>query len=374
MLEAAGLLIWAVVGLPALIRFVRHPGALSEPASLAWLVLYGGWALAFRTATLPGAWPALGARRACLAFQAAAALAMAYWQRGLSEGSLLVVVAGELPFLLAPAAAVWWMLGQSVALSAILWLRLPSSYAAAVSAGYLAFQAFALGMSRATASEAEARSELARVPAELTAAQDRLQKASRDEERLRISRELHDTLGHHLTALSLNLEVAGHLLPPEAPAAEHVRRAHAVAHLLLGDLRDVVGTLRDDTHVDLAAALRETAQGIDRPTIHLEWPDGLEVHEPDHAQVILRCVQEAITNAVRHAGAANLWIEVTSTDGGMEVRARDDGHGVSRLCPGNGLTGMRERLEQAGGRLDLETHPGRGFEVRAWLPPAGARR
>jgi signal transduction histidine kinase len=104
------------------------------------------------------------------------------------------------------------------------------------------------------------------------------------------------------------------------------------------------------------------------------WPDGLEVGEPEQARVVLRCVQEAITNAVRHAGAENLWIEVARADGGVEVRARDDGRGAGSLRQGAGLTGMRERLEQAGGRLDLDARPGGGFEVRAWLPTAGGSR
>jgi signal transduction histidine kinase len=86
------------------------------------------------------------------------------------------------------------------------------------------------------------------------------------------------------------------------------------------------------------------------------------------AQAIVRCVQETMTNAIRHAAARNLWIEVAREAGEVRVRARDDGRGAVGLRPGNGLLGMRERVEQVGGRLELESRPGHGFEVRARLP------
>jgi signal transduction histidine kinase len=83
---------------------------------------------------------------------------------------------------------------------------------------------------------------------------------------------------------------------------------------------------------------------------------------------VLRCVQEIITNAIRHAGANNLWIELSRTGNGIAIRARDDGRGTKELRPGHGLTGMRERLEQVGGRLEIETQTAKGFSVNAWLP------
>jgi signal transduction histidine kinase len=79
-------------------------------------------------------------------------------------------------------------------------------------------------------------------------------------------------------------------------------------------------------------------------------------------------VQEVVTNAVRHAQAANLWVTIEAGRTGVTVHARDDGRGVDRVRPGNGLTGMRERLEQAGGRLELSSRPGEGFELTAVLP------
>jgi signal transduction histidine kinase len=92
------------------------------------------------------------------------------------------------------------------------------------------------------------------------------------------------------------------------------------------------------------------------------------IYDPVRAETILRCVQEIITNAVRHSDAQNLWIESVKTTEGVEVRARDDGKGVKQPRPGNGLTGMRERIEQVGGNLEIESAPSAGFRIRATIP------
>ena len=88
----------------------------------------------------------------------------------------------------------------------------------------------------------------------------------------------------------------------------------------------------------------------------------------DQAQVVVRCVQEIITNTVKHAQAQNLWITLTATAEGIEISARDDGRGVSKVHMGNGLKGMTERLHQFGGRMACESARGRGFSVKAWVP------
>src|SRR4030095_15871945 len=106
-------------------------------------------------------------------------------------------------------------------------------------------------------SEAAARDELATVNRELLSTRALLAESSRVEERLRISRDLHDTLGHHLTALSLQLDVASRLT--EGKAADHVRQAHAIAKLLLSDVRNVVSELRGSARVDITQAIRSLA-------------------------------------------------------------------------------------------------------------------
>jgi len=83
---------------------------------------------------------------------------------------------------------------------------------------------------------------------------------------------------------------------------------------------------------------------------------------------MLRCAQEMITNSVRHARAENLWIGLEHDQDKVTLNARDDGQGVKKVEPGNGLNGMAERLRQLGGDLDIESKPGAGFRLQAWVP------
>jgi signal transduction histidine kinase len=211
-----------------------------------------------------------------------------------------------------------------------------------------------------------ARDELRKVNSELKATQALLAENTRIAERVRISRELHDLVGHHLTALTLNLQVATHLV--EGKALEHVEQAHSLSRLLLADVREVVSELRRDDKVDIAEALQTLVQGVPEPRIHLDLQSGLALTEPSRAQVLLRCAQEMISKTVRHAAARNLWIKLVMDEKGVSLTARDDGRGVDQLEAGNGLNGMSERLKQIGGKLDVDSSPGNGFSLHAWVP------
>ena len=150
-----------------------------------------------------------------------------------------------------------------------------------------------------------------------------------------------------------------------------IQRAQSVTKLLLSDLRDVVSALRGEDPIGLAHALRTLVAGVPAPQIHLVMADNLAIDDPMQAHTVLRCVQEIITNVIRHAAARNLWIELARTDGGIAIRAKDDGRGAKEVRPGHGLTGMRERLEQVGGTLQIETQPAKGFRLDAWMPVCG---
>jgi signal transduction histidine kinase len=144
-----------------------------------------------------------------------------------------------------------------------------------------------------------------------------------------------------------------------------------VTKLLLSDVRNVVSALRGEDPIGLAQALRTLVASVPAPRIQLLIAEDLAINDPTRAHIVLRCVQEIITNAIRHAAAGNLWIELARTDGGVVIRARDDGRGSQGVRPGHGLTGMRERLEQVGGTLQIETQPARGFRIDAWMPLSG---
>ena len=351
LLRLVGILTWAVVGGPSV--------GVSLPWTAAWLLF--GAAFWWTTRARDGAHDVAG-----LVIQTlAAALLVALGSTAL-DAVCFVIVAGQLPSMVPAKVGLPWIGAQTAILAVCFADRFSPSQALVATGVYAGFQVFAHEAAAIAEREARGRRELARLNAELRATQGLLAEATRVAERLRIAGELHDALGHHLTALSLNLEVAGHLA--EGQAAEHVARAHALTRLLLADVRAVVGTLREDGKIDLAGSLQSLVEGIPTPRVELSIPEGLDVQEPALAHTVFRCVQEAVSNAVRHSGARNLRIAVEWGPHGLEVTAEDDGRGAEGPSLGNGLRGMKERLERLGGTLQLDTAPGAGFRLRALLP------
>jgi signal transduction histidine kinase len=277
-----------------------------------------------------------------------------------------------LPWILPVGLAIGWLLGQNVLLVIVINTIPDIALSDAILTGglFLGMALFAFMTGIVALRQNAARDELRKVNSELRATQALLADNTRIAERVRIARELHDLVGHHLTALTLNLEVATHLV--EGKALDHVQQAHSLAKLLLADVREVVSEMRENDTVDLAAALRTLAGGTPEPEVHLDLPAGLRLDDPQRAQVLLRCTQEIITNCVRHADAENLWIRVVQDDNGITLSARDDGRGVGAVTTGNGLTGMDERLRHLGGALTIDTGPGVGFSLRAWMPREGS--
>jgi|SRR5690625_612080 len=204
--------------------------------------------------------------------------------------------------------------------------------------------------------------ELSVAHVELRSTSALLAESSQARERLRISRELHDVLGHQLTVLSVELEVASHRV--EGPGREHVLRARGLAKDLLADVRSVVGTQRDRSF-DLPAALTEVVREIPHPRVHLELAPGLTADD-EHAATVVRAVQEIATNTIRHAQADNLWIRLAPDDDELLLEAHDDGVGARVVTPGNGLRGLQERAEAVGGRVEVDGAS--GFRVRVALP------
>ncbi|MCP2635350.1 sensor histidine kinase [Microbacterium sp. HD4P20] len=219
-------------------------------------------------------------------------------------------------------------------------------------------------------SEAEAREDLAVAHAELRSTAALLEVSTREAERLRIARDLHDVAGHQLTALSLELEVASHLTD-RAAQDDRILRARAIANDLMATVRNAVTQMRA-TPSDLASALGELASGA--PGLDVSVKVEGETHlTPRQTAVIVWCVQESITNTLRHAHAQSLQIRVVVTMREARVDILDDGEGTTRVSPGHGLTGMRERVELAGGMLMVESAPRAGFTITALIPREAPR-
>ncbi|HEX3141949.1 MAG TPA: histidine kinase dimerization/phosphoacceptor domain-containing protein, partial [Rhizobacter sp.] len=247
LLRYAGLFTWAVVGIPLLLNSLYFgPEGDAEqllataPDILGSTIAYFVFGIAYWLVTRD-----LGARRprkfdiALLAVLTIAAIAFSKLT-GTGLGSiLLMLVSGVIPWLMPLGVGVTWLILQHVPLVPVFeGLGFTPVFAVLQAVMYVGYSSFTFITGLVAKQQAQAREEQRRLNAELRATRVLLAESSRLSERLRISRELHDLLGHHLTALSLNLEVAGHLT--EGKAQEHVRQSHTLAKLLLTDVREAV--------------------------------------------------------------------------------------------------------------------------------------
>jgi signal transduction histidine kinase len=230
----------------------------------------------------------------------------------------------------------------------------------------VAWIVFAFGIGYLVVRAEAGRQLLARRNAELMATELMLADSTRVGERLRISRELHDAMGHRLAALNIQLELASRLASESS--AEAVAEARALAKLLLSEVREAVGELREKREVNLKQAIGILTRGMARPQVHLALDDGMDSLDPSIAHALFRCVQETITNAIKHSGATNLWIELSHNSSRWRLCVRDDGCGAKDMQEGNGIRGIRERIEEMGGKLEIETQPGSGFHLCGTIP------
>jgi signal transduction histidine kinase len=373
LLRYAGLFTWAVVGLPLLLL-----SQLAEPAEEAAAAATLGWQawLAWGTFGFSYAWltRALSVRRASafdyllLVLLTGSAIAISYYSGSGLGSILLMVVACVLPWLLPLPVGIAVLALSELVVVPVYMRALGFSWFEALMQAilYVGFAGFVFVTSMVARQQAQARDEQRRLNAELRATRALLAESARVNERTRISRELHDLLGHHLTALSLNLEVASHLT--EGKAHEHVGQAHTLARLLLSDVREAVSQIRGNDAIDMSATLLPLADNVPGLRIDMVMPKPFLLDDPERAHVLLRCTQEIITNAVRHAQAQVLRLRYGWDGDAIRLQARDDGRGSENPDVGNGLAGMRERLASYGGELEVESAPGQGFTLRLHLP------
>jgi signal transduction histidine kinase len=371
LLRLTSLLVWAAMLWPVLNGAAHGQDGLTWAKAEIWIPLWLAFGAGVGVGTTSAALPR-AARAAAFAVQTAAALAMCGLQPEFYVGFLLVIIAWQLAVYLPVRVAAGWVLAQALGLFIVLSPICANVCGWVASGVYLAFQVFFLATVLLVRREWEARVEQARLNAELTAAQSLLVERTHAHERLRLSRELHDVMGHSLTALSLNLELALNTRD-EAEREKSLARAQLLTRELIGDVRDVVGALRTSERLDVAHALEVLAGSATELKVHLTTPLGLTLEDPERAHALLRCVQEAITNTRKHARAENLWIEVREEAGTLVVDVRDDGRGASAGGePGFGLAGMRERFARLGGEVRIAPPGGQGFALTARLPMAAA--
>lgn len=406
--------------LDRLLDRIAQPALVLRAAALSMCLLELGAAVAsllgFRTDAYDGAvaavWLRLGgasndAGLLIVCFSLVLLFAWAYWRlardgaadqpapqalgRILLIDLLAVCVTPGLPFLVTALAAVLlrartaflFALAQ-IALNLALYWLLPLGAAPATdipawfdSLGLLmamiALHGMAFGLGRMAAAEAEKRRWLQVMLAERLSAEQLQAEQLRYSERRDMARELHDVVGHHLTALNLQLQLGSALLQrqDEAGATEAVEKARSGAAQLLADVREAVSQQRGSRRIDLSQALQALADGIASTRIELDIAEAARDLSPRAAHALLRCVQEAVTNSVRHARAARVSIALAVVGDGessaIHLSIDDDGGGAERLARGNGLQGMAERMSELGGRMDV-TRASPGFRIELRCP------
>lgn len=202
-------------------------------------------------------------------------------------------------------------------------------------------------------------------------------------ERNRIAREIHDTLGHSLTLLAVQLETATQFEARGDPGLhEELREAQRVAKSCLSDVRHSVAALRpDDASVNsiqdgLRKLVAEFAMACRETAIELDLDEATQPLSPDVSMTLYRCAQEALTNIRKHARATKVLVSLTASDGPAgqaELNVLDNGQdfssGADEPVSGYGLLGMRERVAILGGTVRAGPGPDQGWRVEVVIPP-----
>ncbi len=228
---------------------------------------------------------------------------------------------------------------------------------------------------------ARTRAERSRLQAErVTLLRERLAQVvqAQEDERARVSRELHDQSGQALTALKYGLNHLSRLCPEE-PARKEIERllelATAAGRQISALARDLRPAVLDD--LGLVAALRgycrEYTEHVGIPVEIAAWPT-LPRLGPQTETTMFRVIQEALTNVAKHSEAQNVWIELSQSSDSVLVQIRDNGRGFDpeSVRSGLGLTGMRERVALIGGEVQIVSRPGGGTVINLTVPVVAA--
>jgi len=196
--------------------------------------------------------------------------------------------------------------------------------------------------------------------AKLRMAHEEIEQLAKTAERERIARDMHDVLGHSLSLIVLKSELAGRLLASQpARAALEVAEIETTARQALAEVRKTITGYRSE---GFASELTRAAQILETAGVRLNKPARAPYLTPRHEATLSLVLREAVTNIVRHAGASECSIEVSTEKDRTQLVIADDGRGDIRQ-EGNGLRGMRERVRELGGSLSLDSHQGTRLHI-----------
>ena len=301
-----------------------------------------------------------------LAIEGLAVLVLCFlWPRNMAPVLAIIFIA-DCAMLLSATA----LIAVALALNVVLWLIVSRAWNVSqpwlVLLSYYGFQMFAALTAWYARRSEQTANDLRETNAHLLATRSLLEESARDGERLRLARELHDVAGHKLTALKLNLAALER--NGDATTQASVKVVSQLATELLDDIRGVVSQIRQHDGLDMRQALEQLIAPLPTPRIHLDVHADARVDSVAQADTLLRVVQEALTNIVRHAHAANAWIALERVGDVVKLSIRDDGRGEVPLREGFGLKGMRERLALVAGGLEISRRGEAGVVLDITMP------
>lgn len=205
-----------------------------------------------------------------------------------------------------------------------------------------------------------------RASSKLQLAHEEIEQLAKVAERERIARDLHDVLGHTLSVIVLKSELASRLMATDATrAATEIADVESIARKALGEVREAITGYRSE---GLAAEIKRAQSTLEAADVELICEETLPALRPAEETVMSLALREAVTNVVRHAQARHCYMRFVIIDGRTTLLVEDDGRGGIR-AEGNGLRGMRERIEALGGRFAIDGS--RGTRITIELPSAG---
>ncbi len=288
-----------------------------------------------------------------------------------------------------------WLILLPLASQAVERLATPWSYITALAvwvlqvvpnivySGWENFSAFAMPLLAAvvfvavftqiTVNEQEARKNLAQANQKLREFAAQAEEMATIQERNRLAREIHDGLGHYLTAINIQIKAAQAYIEQNPPQAkEALENAQTLAQEALADVRRSISELRSDpaTGSPLPERLKSLLEEIRATGMQAELAvEGMPAPLSSQADFTLyRVAQEGLTNVRKHSNATEVELHLAYLERTVRLAVCDNGVGTQQASGGFGLTGLQERIQLLGGSLTVETAPGQGFRLEIEIP------
>lgn len=246
---------------------------------------------------------------------------------------------------------------------------------------FLAGQVFILVFTQMALGEEKSRREVQQLAEELAEANQRLRESAGqmellavEQERNRMAREIHDGIGHHLTALNMQVKAARAILTVDpARSEDHLIKAEYLSQEALADVRQSISALRENQEeqgdlLDQIQAILTNAENVGL-IVKLSTIGTIRALKPEVHLTFYRAVQESVSNTIKHAAANNFTVLVDySQSQTIRMLIKDDGIGTDDPNGGFGLVGMRERVNLIDGSIMINTSKGKGFEIEIDIP------